>query len=94
MEDNLKFEQSWDILARRHLLAEGAIVRRCEETGQCADFTIAEFEDKANEVFLEAVALFDTDKMHRVYVDFCLERLKLESKFLEEEVRRDSFQGN
>ena len=50
------------------------------------DFTIAEFEDKTNKVFLEAVENLKTEKMHQCYIEFCTERLKLDSKFLNEEV--------
>lgn len=91
IEENLnlnKFEESWDILARRNLLEEESILQKCEESGQCADFTIAEFEDKANEVFLKAIGTFNSEKMHRIYLDFCIERLKLDSKFLKEEVKK------
>jgi len=93
IEDDAKlnrFEETWNLLARRSLLQEDKILKKCEETGQCADFTIAEFEDKANAVFLKALLELKTDKMHKIYLDFCIERLKLNSSFLNEEVTLDS----
>lgn len=80
-----KYEESWDLLARRSLLQEEIILRKCEQTGQCADFTIAEFEDKTNVVFLKALEEINTEKMHHIYLNFCIERLKLNSSFLNEE---------
>jgi hypothetical protein len=50
------------------------------------DFTIAEFEEKAINVFQKAIETFKSEKMHHIYIDFCIERLKLNSKFLNEEV--------
>jgi len=50
------------------------------------DFTIAEFEEKANTMFLQALSDLPTRKMHNIYVNFCLERLNLNSQFLNEEV--------
>lgn len=82
-----KSEQSWDILARRHLAQESQILKQCEQTGQVADFTIAEFEEKTNEAYLNALKTMPTQTMHLLYLEFCLERLKLNSKFLNEEVR-------
>ena len=104
-------EESWDVLARRSLLEENSILKKCQETGQCAgikqrkktpeqklvefilkiiliilDFTIAEFEDKAHAVFLKAIENLKTVKMHHVYLEFCIERLKINSAFLNEEV--------
>lgn len=81
----IKFEESWNLLARRSLLQEASILKKCEETGQCADFTIAEFEDRTNEVFLHSLKELNTEKMHHVYLNFCIERLKLNSNFLNEE---------
>ena len=40
-----KCEDSWDVLARRNLLEESNILKKCQDTGQVADFTIAEFEE-------------------------------------------------
>jgi hypothetical protein len=50
------------------------------------DFTIAEFEEKANEAYLQALNKLNTKKMHEIYIQFCKERLLLNSKFLNEEV--------
>ncbi len=58
---------------------------KCQETGQLADFTIAEFEEKAIEVFQKALETIPTEKMYNIYIEFCSERLKLNSKFLNEE---------
>ena len=38
---------------------------KCQETGQLADFTIAEFEEKAIEVFQRALETVLTEKMHQ-----------------------------
>jgi hypothetical protein len=36
-DENLnKCEESWDVLARRHLLEEDKILEKCKETGQVA----------------------------------------------------------
>ena len=51
-----RYEETWEILARRSLLQEESILKKCEESGQCADFTIAEFEDKSSGEFLKAFA--------------------------------------
>lgn len=80
-----KYEGTWNVLARRNLLQEESILRKCEETGQCADFTIAEFEDKTNVLFLKAIDEIKTEEMHKIYLDFCIERLKLGSSFLNDE---------
>lgn len=80
-----KCEESWDVLARRHLLDEQEIVKKCADTGQVADFSIAEFEEKANDVFLTALSDLNTKRMNEIYIQFCTERLRLESKFLNEE---------
>ena len=58
---------------------------KCQATGQLADFTIAEFEEKAIDVFQRALATVLTEKMHHIYIEFCSERLQLNSKFLNEE---------
>ena len=34
-----KCEESWDVLARRHLLEENKIMEKCKETGQVAGNT-------------------------------------------------------
>jgi len=40
-DENLnKCEESWDVLARRHLLEENKIVEKCKETGQVAGILI------------------------------------------------------
>jgi hypothetical protein len=39
-DENLsKCEESWDVLARRHLLEENKIMEKCKETGQVAGNT-------------------------------------------------------
>lgn len=83
-----KLEESWDVLARRCVLEEKKILEQCAKTGQVADFTIAELEEKANEAYLKAIASssLNTLKMHHLYVDFLIERLRMESTFLKEEV--------
>ena len=58
---------------------------KCQETGQVADFTIAEFEERAVEVYRKALETISTEKMHHIFIEFCSERLKLNSKFLNEE---------
>ena len=36
-DENLnKCEESWDVIARRHLLEENVILEKCKETGQVA----------------------------------------------------------
>lgn len=86
-DENLsKIEESWDIMAKRFLLQEKEILEQCEKTGQVADFTIAEFEEKAVEFYAVALEKLNTKKMHQIYVDFLIERLKMDSKFLDEEV--------
>lgn len=80
-----KCEDSWDVLARRNLLEESNILKKCQETGQVADFTIAEFEEKAVEVYQKALETMPSEKMHHIYIQFCVERLKIDSKFLNEE---------
>ena len=52
-----------------------------------ADFTIVEFEEKANQLYVQALEQLSTLKMHTIYANFCAERLKLNSKFLNEDVR-------
>ncbi len=79
-------EESWDVVARRALIGEETIVTKCKESGQVADFTIAEYEDKANQLYLQALDKLNTLKMHQLYVHFCTERLKMTSKFLNDEV--------
>ena len=49
------------------------------------DFTIGEMEAKAHLDFHKALEALPTEKMHLIYIDFCLQRLKQESKFLSEE---------
>lgn len=80
-----KKEQSWDVLARRNLLEEAKIQKKCQETGQIADFTIAEFEDKAIETYKRGIDLLQSEKMHLVYMDFLLERMKLNSIYLDDD---------
>jgi uncharacterized protein HemY len=60
-------------------------MKKCQETGQLSDFTIAEFEEKANQVYIKSLEHIPTNKMHTIYLNFCMERLKLNSKFLNEE---------
>jgi hypothetical protein len=50
------------------------------------DFTIAEFEEKANEAYMKALNELKTKKMHEIYIEFCSERLQLNSKYLNEDV--------
>lgn len=85
-----KLEESWAVLARRHLLEEREILEQCAKTGQVADFTIAGLEEQTNEAFQTPIrsGRLDTLKMHQLYVDFLLERLKMDSKFLNDEVSR------
>lgn len=80
-------EETWDVLARRHLLDERDILEQCAKTGQVADFTIAGLEEQANEAFKTVLnARLNTPKMHQLYADFLIERLRLDSKFLNDEV--------
>lgn len=81
-------EETWDVLARRHLLDERDILEQCAKSGQVADFTIAGLEEQANEAFKTVVlsARLNTPKMHQLYADFLIERLRLDSKFLNDEV--------
>ena len=79
-------EETWDILARKNLIEETEIIKKCEETGQIADFTIAELEQHANKVYFEALDKVNTPKMWNIYIQFCHERLNLNSQFLNEEV--------
>lgn len=82
-----KLEESWDVLSRRHLLGEREILEQCTKTGQVADFTIAGLEEQANEAFQTVIrSRLNTPKMHKLYVDFLIERLKMDSKFLNDEV--------
>jgi len=78
-------EETWDIIARKHLNEEANILKKCEETGQIADFTLAELEQQTNNVFLEALEKLKTQKMWLIYIKFCTERLNLNSQFLNEE---------
>lgn len=55
------------------------------------DFTIAEFEEKASADFMRALSELPTEQMHKLYIAFCMERLKLNSKFLNEEVNLSEF---
>jgi hypothetical protein len=50
------------------------------------DFTIAEFEEKASESYLQAIEKLNTREMHLIYIKFCVERINLNSKFLNNEV--------
>ncbi|CAF1014961.1 unnamed protein product [Brachionus calyciflorus] len=85
-DENLsKIEETQDVLAKRHLLEEGEILKKCEKSGQIADFTIAELEEKANSAYLESLEKLNTEKMHLIYIDFLIERLKLNSQYLSEE---------
>lgn len=82
-----KLEESWDVLSRRHLLEEAEILEQCTKTGQIADFTIASLEEKANESFVSIIeSHLNTPKMHQLYIDFLIERLKMDSKYLNDEV--------
>lgn len=85
--DNIlnKKEESWDVLARRNLLEEVNILKKCQETSQIADFTIAEFEEKAVETYKKSLDLIPSERMHLIYLDFLLERIKLNSKYLNED---------
>lgn len=75
------------MLSRRHLLEEHEILEQCQKTGQVADFTIAGLEEKTNESYLAAInSRLRTPKMNYLYVNFLIERLKLDSKFLNDEV--------
>jgi U3 small nucleolar RNA-associated protein 6 len=78
-------EEVWDIMAKKSLLDEANIMRKCNETGQIGDFSIAELEQETNRVYLEAIDKLNTSKMWSIYLEFCFERFNLESQYLNEE---------
>lgn len=87
-ENLMQTEEAWDVLARKELVLEGdRILKECAETGQNADFTIAQYEQTANNIYLEAIdKLNKSEKIWLIYIDFCFERLNLKSKYLNDEV--------
>jgi hypothetical protein len=82
----MKNEEVWDLLAHRSLIDEDTILEKCKVNGQTSDFAIADMEQEANKVYLNALEHLGTEKMWNVYLDFCVQRLSKSSKYLDEEV--------
>jgi hypothetical protein len=82
----MKKEEVWDLLAHRPLIDEDTIFEKCKASGQISDFTIADLEQEANKVYLNALDNLNTENMWNIYLDFCMQRLNKNSKYLNEEV--------